>query len=902
MILDMLRMRNLFGVVALPIFLTLLLSSTVMGQWVFPVIPGPGPNAATSLGGDCMQLTPLSANVRGVAWNTTQLDLSQPFDISLSVMQGPSSLGFGADGLALVLQREGLAAHGAGGNALGFAAAVPPDPNYTAITPSIAFELDTWPNQAAGVADINAHHIAIHQNGITTSALAGPTPALANSGAINDSSCHTFRVIWNPTTNNIRIFYPSATNLRLNANIDMINTVFGGNTDVWWGLTGASGNPGQAQVVCVGADFANAGPDTATCPGQPLQLNASGGVIYFWGQGFPIIDNQNIANPNFSSLIPLPYVLNVLATNIAGCNDRDTIVVTVEPNPTAVVGTGGQVCLGDSIQLGGPPNADYSYDWSPATNLSTTTGSQPWVVPPAPGSWNYQLIVVDTAGVAGCRDTATVAVTATDTPSVVVTAVPTTICLGDTTTITAAATGGTGTYTYLWSPGGATTATIQVNPTTATTYSVTVTDINTCSTIGTIDITVNDTPQVSVVAVPDTICAGQSTALAATPSGGTAPYTYLWSSGGTAQNETASPQATTTFVVSVTDNLGCTGTGSAVVVVNVSDSIDITVPDTFICNTGAIVISNTFSTSGIDTWNWLPTLGVSNTTSPNPILVPPVDTTYYLAGFNSLTGCGYIDSIHIDVFELDVVHFTDTTICLGDSVDFNLQPTGGSGGYSFVWLSTSQGYISDDSIGNPTVAPDVTTIYTGIVTDDTTGCQTTVNITVNVSPLIVQATPGSILINPGQRVQLQAFGAMFYAWSPDTMINCITCPDPVVTPLTSMTYTVLGWDTAGCQGTANVIIVIDPFLVPNVFSPNGDGINDQLLFNYHGNAFYEISVFDRWGVQIFTTTDKTAMWDGKTNGGGDAPEGVYYVAVRVVGDQAIDPSLKQHVFHVTLLR
>ncbi len=901
----MVRTRNLFGVVALLTVLVFGMPASLCAQWHFPVIPGPGPNSAVSLGGDCIRLTSQAPNTRGVVWDSVQLNLAQPFDISLSVMLGPNSLGFGADGLALVLQRQGLNAYGAGGNALGYGAAVPPDPNYTAISPSVAFELDTWPNQASGVADINANHIAIHQNGITTSALAGPTTALISGGIVNDSSCRTFRVVWNPTTNNVRIFFPNATTLRVNATIDLINTIFAGNTNVYWGITGASGNPGQTQVVCVGAQFAQAGPDLAVCAGQPLQLNATGGITYFWGQGFPIINNQNIPNPTFNSIIPIPYSLNVLVTNIAGCSDRDSIIVTVEPNPTAAVGSGGQFCAGDSIRLGGPANPNYSYQWSPPTNLSTTTGSQPWVVPPAPGTWTYQLLVTDVSGSASCKDSATVSVTMNDTPSVAMSANPDTVCQGETTTLVTTASGGSGNYTYLWSPGGGTTAAIQVSPSASTTYTVTVTDLNTCSTIGTIDVFVRDTAIVTVVATPDTICAGLSTTLTSSPTGGAAPYTFQWSSGGNAQNETSSPQATTTFIVTVTDANGCQGTGMATVVVNVSDSIDITVADTFICNSGIVNVTGTFGTSGIDTWIWTPASGLSNPTDPNTSIFPTVDTTYFLFGVNSQTGCGYIDSIHISVYNLEVVHFNDTIICLGDSVGFNLQPTGGSGNYTYLWLSTLPGTLTNDSIANPVAGPPVTANYTAIVQDTTTGCQLIFPIAVTVVPLVVQATPGNVTINPGQRVQMEATGAIYYVWSPDTMMNCNTCPNPVAAPITSQLYTVVGTDTNGCQGTATVNIQIDPFTVPNVFTPNGDGINDVLLFNYHapyGNAFYQISVFDRWGVKIFTTTDKQAMWNGKTSGGADAPEGVYYVGVRIVGDNDIPDTDKQKAFPVTLLR
>jgi gliding motility-associated-like protein len=390
--------------------------------------------------------------------------------------------------------------------------------------------------------------------------------------------------------------------------------------------------------------------------------------------------------------------------------------------------------------------------------------------------------------------------------------------------------------------------------------------------------------------------------LSAQGAGGLAPYTYAWNNGPTTDSQNVSPQTTTTYIVTVTDANGCESSTSVVLTVNVADSIDITMPDTFVCNNGNMPITNTFSTSGVDTWTWAPAAGVSNPAVPNPVISPTTSTTYYLSGFNSTSGCGYVDSIRIDVFQLGLSLWQDSTICLGDTITLDLQITDGSGNYTVVWLSSSAGYISDDSAQTPAVSPDVNTTYTALVTDTTTGCTGTFTTQLNVSQLQVQASPSNITINPGQSVQLQATGAMFYSWSPDTSINCTSCPDAVAAPSSSILYTVLGWDTAGCRGTATVNIVTDSLLIPNVLTPNGDGINDVLFFNYYGTAFYQVSVYDRWGRQIFTTTDKTAMWDGKTQGGGDVPESVYYVAVRIVGDEAIPDKDKQRVFAVTLMR
>lgn len=136
-----------------------------------------------------------------------------------------------------------------------------------------------------------------------------------------------------------------------------------------------------------------------------------------------------------------------------------------------------------------------------------------------------------------------------------------------------------------------------------------------------------------------------------------------------------------------------------------------------------------------------------------------------------------------------------------------------------------------------------------------------------------------------------------------TFLSCVDCPNPTARPTESVTYTVIGSDTTGCQGTAVVVLTVDSLLVPNMFSPNGDGINDELELNYHGAyGNYEILIYDRWGQKLFATTDKQLWWNGKTAGGQDVPEGVYYLHVRILGDDAIPSKDKNRVFHVTLLR
>ena len=101
----------------------------------------------------------------------------------------------------------------------------------------------------------------------------------------------------------------------------------------------------------------------------------------------------------------------------------------------------------------------------------------------------------------------------------------------------------------------------------------------------------------------------------------------------------------------------------------------------------------------------------------------------------------------------------------------------------------------------------------------------------------------------------------------------------------------------GCVTTLKhgPFIVKSPELsIPNIFSPNGDGINDQFVITYSGSQAFAIDVTDRWGVRVFKSTSKIQSWDGKAGNAADAAEGVYFYNLRI-GD-------KSYVGNVTLVR
>src|SRR5439155_7774861 len=157
-----------------------------------------------------------------------------------------------------------------------------------------------------------------------------------------------------------------------------------------------------------------------------------------------------------------------------------------------------------------------------------------------------------------------------------------TICAGGSQTFTVNPSGGAAPYTFVWNT-GATTSNITVS--TAGTYSVTVTDTNGCTTSCSATLTVNPNPSCSVTPSSATICAGGSQTFTVNPSGGVAPYTFLWNTGATTSNITVSSGGT--YSVTVTDTNGCSTSCSATLTVNPTPSCSVTPSNATICPDGS---------------------------------------------------------------------------------------------------------------------------------------------------------------------------------------------------------------------------------------------------------------------------------------------------------------------------
>jgi gliding motility-associated-like protein len=219
---------------------------------------------------------------------------------------------------------------------------------------------------------------------------------------------------------------------------------------------------------------------------------------------------------------------------------------------------------------------------------------------------------------------------------------------------------------------------------------------------------------------------------------------------------------------------------------------------------------------------------------------------------------------------------SDTSICSGTNATDNIFASGGTPGYNYLW--TSVGSTSS----NVTLAPSVTTTYTAQVTD-ANGCTHSAS-----TKVIVIPTPAALfqssLDTCSHCLQLadKSTNAISWHWNfGDNDTSNQQNPNHCFATEGVYNVTLTVNSSPQCKNTLSFSDSVFGYklnpIVPNVFSPNGDGIND--VFKISGLdkcSSYSIKIYNRWGIPIYETEKTDFSWDGKTSAGTNAEDGTYY--------------------------
>ena len=294
---------------------------------------------------------------------------------------------------------------------------------------------------------------------------------------------------------------------------------------------------------------ANVSPSYSVCTGSSVTLTGGGASSYKWTGG---VNNGSAFSPASTA------TYTVTGTDGNGCMNTSTAVITVNPLPdvNANASPAGTICQGADVTLSG--GGASSYTWSNGVNDG---------VPFRPASTiTYTVTGYDAFN---CTNTATITVAVNPSPTVAVTVtgLTQTICQGDTVGLIAS-----GASSYIWKPSTSlttfNTSRVIASPLVTTTYTTVGTNVIGCSDSAAITITVNPAPLVTITG-HDTILQGNTDTLVASGAS-----SFIWQTGSYKDTIAVSPTVTTTYTVTGIDSDGCKSTGSFVVVVDMTTSVN----------------------------------------------------------------------------------------------------------------------------------------------------------------------------------------------------------------------------------------------------------------------------------------------------------------------------------------
>ncbi|MFH1320783.1 MAG: PKD domain-containing protein [Bacteroidota bacterium] len=427
---------------------------------------------------------------------------------------------------------------------------------------------------------------------------------------------------------------------------------------------------------------------------------------------------------------------NITITDANGCTAVSSVVVNGIGGPTLTTTITDITCNGGNdgsatvtASLGTIP---YTYLWSDGQATSTATGLT---------SGTYDVTVTDASGCISIASSITISEPAPVTPTITG---DTTICIGGSITINASATGGTPPYSYLWDNGLGPGSSHIVTPTTTTTYTVIVYDINSCPVVAQ-SVTVSTSSPLSVIALgTDTICYGDNTSITAVASGGDGgPYTYIWDNGaGMDSLVQVSPAYATTYTVTVSDGCGTPDTSASVTIV-VTPALVLTPAAVTICLGESAVLL----VSGALTYWWAeenaPTdvIGTGSTITVSP----SVTTNYIVTGSDGV--CTRPDTVTVTVNSSPVADFgfipDETTIT---NPVFTFTDQSSSSVASWLW---DFGDDSDSStLQNPVYTYSDTGTFAVLLTVyDSSGCEDTALYYVTIRGEYILFTPNAFIPN-----------------------------------------------------------------------------------------------------------------------------------------------------------
>jgi len=577
--------------------------------------------------------------------------------------------------------------------------------------------------------------------------------------------------------------------------------------------------------------------NSSVCSGFSTTLTATGtlttGATWKWYSGS--CGGTYIGNGSSITVSPTVNTTYYLRAESSVCGNSScvskTIAVTTAPtisgysNPSSI-------CSGQSITLNA--SGASSYTWS-GNGLQSSSGSSVIAIPTTTGTNVYT--VTGTSN--GCSSTNTVNVTVNATPLISANSNPSSICLGQSTTLNVS-----GASSYTWAGNGlqsSSGASVTAMPTTTGTNTYTVIGTsNGCNGTGTAIVTINPnvTPSVTLTQnPPNPVCSGQAVTISANPTNGGSNPIYSFSGGiGTTignQYMISSLTSNATINCTMTSNIQCPSTATVNNSINLQvtnplpASVNIAIPATNICLSDIANFSAVPSNGGNSpTFSWFVNGLVVGSGSIFSYSFPSTGmyTVYCVmtSSDNCVSGSPATSNqlnitVQNQVTAAVTINSASSSVCQGDSITFNAIPGNGGNNPSYQWkvngttVSTGSSTFIISTLNNGDVVSCTMTSNSLCVTSPNANSN---SITVTVYPLPTAIALGDTTVCPGVPVPLIGSGGVNCSWLPANGLSSSTTCDPIATVNSTTTYTLTVSDIHGCSNQDHAVITIIPPISP----------------------------------------------------------------------------------------
>ena len=644
-----------------------------------------------------------------------------------------------------------------------------------------------------------------------------------------------------------------------------------------------------------------------TCSSPTVALNGAplSNVTYTW-TGSGITSNPNLQNVIVNS--GGSYVLSVTTTS-NGCVGSQTVTVatnTTAPSVSLSTTSYTTTCAIPTATFSAVANpaAGTTYSWTvpPTGSLSSYTVANPV----AAGAGTYTVSVTNTVN--GCSTSAstqgTVQVTAdSGLPSATISQSTASLTCNTSMQTATVTTNPSANITFTWSPAPASGLNAAVATFTAPgTYTCAfINTVNSCPGSTQITIVTNTTAPVVTVTPGATLTCNTTSATLnsnVTPSSG---MTYSWAgpgitgpSGGSSVSVNGAGTYTLTALNAAN---GCSATATSSVISNTTPpTLSVTPTSTVItCATPTLNLNAATNSTVIPVWN------TPTGNAYNPVVAVSAGD-YTVTVTDPVSGC--VSTLTLSVSGSTVAPAlsvsANASIACGAS-SAQLSATAGTG-VSYSWSGPAGGIVSGSNTASPSVS--VTGTYTVLITN-AYGCSSTATVAVTQNSITAAFTadPTSGVIPLDVNTTNQSTGSgLSYSWNFGNGSSS-TATNPSTSYPNSGTYTITLIATSGnCTDTASVVIVVEDNLsleIPNVFTPNGDGVNDLFTIKSSGIKEISLEIFNRWGEKLYEFTGVKAAWDGMTPLGAKVPDATYFYFVKATGfdDKQIEKHGTVNLFH-----